>query len=157
MSKLNDAPMSTTGLTGAALMQQCERAVIGFTVAFDLGDLDRMVQLFAADGVWHRRDGAISGVDQLRQFMQVRSPTLLVRHVLSNLSTTLLSDSHAVVDSYVTVYRHDGAQGSAAPRPAPLHSPNLVGRFRDEVRRTEHGWQLSSRAVTIDFLQQSTE
>lgn len=157
MNKLNDERFNTAGLTGAALMQQCERAVIGFTVAFDLGDLDQMVQLFAADGIWHRRDGAISGVDQLRQFMQMRSPTLLVRHVLSNLTTTLLSDSHAVVDSYVTVYRHEGTLGSAAPRPAPLQNASLVGRFRDEVRRTAHGWQLCSRAVTIDFLQQPTE
>ena len=140
---------------GMAAERRCEHAVVEFTAAFDLGDFDRMVQLFAEDGVWKRQDGDVVGMSQLQQLMRSRPAGLLVRHALTNMQTTFLSSVDAVVESYVTVYRHDFP---AEPRrPAPLNGPNLVGRYRDQLSLREHGWKLVGREVVVDFKQQQSE
>lgn len=136
---------------GMAAERNCESVVVDFTVAFDLGDVERMAQLFAEDGLWERRDGEIAGVAQLRHFMATLPPGMVVRHLLSNLRTSALSPTNAVIESYVTVLRHDFPEQPNMP--APLNGVNLMGRFRDELRLGQHGWQLVQRAVVVDFLQ----
>lgn len=144
--------MTTTLPADASMAAACERAVLAFTHGFDMNDIDAMSRHFAPDGVWKRHDGDLVGMEQLRHFMQVRHPGTFVRHVLSNLRTSLLPDGHAVVDSYVTVYRHDFK--GAPQRPAPLAGPNVVGRYRDQLALGDKGWQLVQREVQIDFKQQ---
>ena len=140
---------------GMAAERRCEQTVVEFTVAFDLGDFDSMARLFADDGVWKRQDGDVVGMSQLQQLMSSRPAGLLVRHVLTNMQTTFQSAADAVVESYVTVYRHDFP---AEPRrPAPLNGPNLVGRYRDQLSLREHGWKLVGREVVVDFKQQQSE
>ena len=136
---------------GMAAERRCEHAVVEFTAAFDLGDFDRMAQLFAEDGVWKRQDGDVVGMSQLQQLMSSRPAGLFVRHVLSNMRTTFLSEADAVVESYVTVYRHDFP--GQPRRPAPLNGPNLVGRYRDQLSLREQGWKLAGREVVVDFKQ----
>ena len=140
---------------GMAAERLCENAIIDFTAAFDLGDFDGMSRVFAADGVWKRQDGDVVGMSQLRNLMSARASGLLVRHVLSNVRTTFSSATDAVVDSYLTVYRHDfpGEPG----RPAPLGGPNLVGRYRDRLSLRADEWKLAGREVTVDFKQQQSE
>lgn len=138
--------------TDPAVAAACEQAVLAFTHGFDLNDIDTMARHFAPDGVWKRHDGDLVGIDALRRFMQARDPRIFVRHVLTNLRTVLLPGDQAVVDSYVTVYRHDFA--GAPQRPAPLAGPNVMGRYRDQLALGEVGWQLVQREVQIDFKQQ---
>ena len=138
--------------TGMAAERLCERAMLDFTAAFDIGDVESMARNFAEDGVWKRQDGVIAGIAQLRQMMGARPAGLHVRHVLSNVRTTFVSASEAEVESYVTVYRQDFA---GAPRlPAPLAGPNLVGRYRDRLSLRAGGWKLAAREVIVDFKQQ---
>lgn len=140
---------------GMAAERRCEHTVVAFTVAFDLGDFDRMSQLFAEDGVWKRQDGEVVGISQLQQLMSARPAGLFVRHVLANMRTTFMSAADAVVESYVTVYRHDFP--GQPRRPAPLNGPNLVGRYRDQLSLREQGWKLAGREVVVDFKQQQSE
>jgi hypothetical protein len=130
-------------------VQACQQAVLDFTAAFDMGDADGMLRQFHEDGVWKRKDGDLAGRAALREFMRVRNPGITVRHVISNLRVRPLAPDRAAVDSYVTVFRHDAS--GAASLPAPLAGVDLVGRYRDELLRTPHGWQLHRREVSIDF------
>ena len=140
---------------GMAAERHCERAVMDFTAAFDLNDVEGMARLFAEDGVWKRQDGNIVGVGQLRQMMGKRPAGQFVRHVLTNIRTTFLSPTQAVVESYVTVYRHDFP--GEPRRPSPNTAPNLLGRYRDELRLVVHEWRLAGREVAVDFKQQQPE
>ena len=108
-----------------------------------------MERLFASDGIWKRADGEVRGVAQLRTFMASRPQGIVIRHVLSNLRTTLLDDERAVVDSYVTVYRYDFSDVPSLP--APLVGPDLVGRYRDELVCEADVWKLKVREVMVDF------
>ena len=140
---------------GIVAERYCERAVMDFTAAFDVNDVEGMARVFAEDGVWKRQDGNIAGIAQLRQMMARRPPGQFVRHVLSNVRTTFVSATQAIIESYVTVYRHDFA-GEPQP-PSPNTMPNLLGRYRDELRLVGTEWKLAGREVAVDFKQQKTE
>ena len=133
----------------------CERAILDFTAAFDLNDVEGMAKIFAEDGVWKRQDGNIVGVAQLREMMRKRQAGLFVRHILTNIRASFVSKTHAVVESYVTVYRHDFP--GEPRRPSPNAAPNLMGRYRDELRLVGNEWRLAAREVTVDFKQQQPE
>jgi len=108
-----------------------------------------MVQLFADAGVWKRPDGDIAGIAGLRAFMSRRAAGIFTRHVISNMRTTVEGDGSVVVDSYVTVYRHDFADRPALP--APLDGPEVVGGYRDVLVSEDGIWKLSMRESIIEF------
>ncbi len=132
-----------------ATQQACERVVTDFSAHFDAGESEAMERLFAADGVWRRADGDITGRAQLRDFMNRRRAGIFVRHVLSNLRTTLIDKTHAVVDSYVTVYRFD-FEGQPV-LPALLDGPDLIARYHDRLVIESGAWKLAWHEATIDF------
>jgi hypothetical protein len=141
--------VSTSSIHLAATHYECERVVIDFSAAFDANDLAGMERVFAADGVWKRKDGDIVGIEQLRTFMRVRSPGIFVRHVLSNLRTTLNDGDSATVISYLTVYRHDFEH---APKlPAPFDGPDLVSEYHDKLARISGDWKLVLRESRSAF------
>jgi limonene-1,2-epoxide hydrolase len=125
-----------------------EDAVSRFTACVDARDIEGMAQWFADDGVWKRPDGDIVGIAGLRAFMNRRSPGVFTRHVISNVRTTV-EDGSAVVDSYVTVYRHDFA--GLPVLPAPLDAPDVVGRYRDVLVKENGTWKLSLRESIVEF------
>ena len=140
---------------GIVAERSCERAVMDFTAAFDVNDVEGMARVFTEDGVWKRQDGNIVGIVQLREMLAKRPAGQFVRHVLSNVRTTFVSATQAIVESYVTVYRHDFS-GKPQP-PSPNTVPNLLGRYRDELRLVGGQWKLAGREVAVDFKQQKTE
>jgi hypothetical protein len=107
-----------------------------------------MAQLFATGGVWKRPDGDIVGIDGLRAFMKRRSPGVFTRHVISNMRTAV-EEGRAVVESYVTVYRHDFADRPVLP--APLDGPDVVGRYRDVLVNEAGTWKVSERESIVEF------
>jgi hypothetical protein len=111
-----------------------------------------MAQFFADAGVWKRPDGDLVGIAGLRAFMGRRSPGVFTRHVISNMRTTVENDGSVVVESYVTVYRHDFAGQPTLP--APLDGPDVVGRYRDVLVNEEGTWKLSMRESIVEFKRQ---
>ena len=107
--------------------------------------------MFTDTGVWKRPDGDIVGIAGLRAFMSRRAPGVFTRHVISNMRTTL-EDARAVVDSYVTVYRHDFTDRPVLP--APLNGPHVVGGYRDVLVHENGAWKLSLRESIIEFQRQ---
>jgi hypothetical protein len=134
----------------ALVRRACEDVVIRFMAHFDAREHEEMEQYFAADALWSRRDGDIRGIEQLRASMAQRAPNSVVRHVITNMRTQLTSQDHAVVDSYVTVFRHVFAEGGRPP--APMGPVSVMGRYRDElVRQPDGAWVIRERHSSIDF------
>lgn len=128
----------------------CQDVVIRFTSHFDAQEYGAMEQYFAPDGVWKRGDGDLTGIAGLREGLLRRSPHILVRHLLSNLRTQLLTPDDAVVDAYFVAYReHRSGLNTAVP--APLTQPVLIGRYSDKLRRYPEGWRIYFRQAQIDF------
>jgi SnoaL-like protein len=128
---------------------QTQQVVLRFTAHFDAGEHERMELLFAPDAVWHQARGPIHGRAELRQRMASLPPDQVMRHVLTNLRTTMLSRDEAVVDSYFTVYLQRRSGDTTAP--TATRGPRSVGRYRDRLRRIEGRWLLYERRVTFDL------
>ena len=149
-SPTNAAHHTAHDTANDAARRACEEVVVRFTAHFDAREHEQMEQYFATDGVWSRRDGDIRGIEQLRASMAKRASNNVVRHVISNLRSQLLSADRAVVDCYVTVFRHVFADGEKSP--APMGLPFVMGSYRDElVRQTSGEWKISDRQSSIDF------
>ena len=127
----------------------CESVVIRFCGHFDRGDSAGMERLFSTNGVWKRADGDLHGIEQLSEFMRRRKAGTFVRHVLTNLRTTVVDADNASVHSYVTVYRHDFAELPTLP--APLTGPDLVGTYRSVLVRESGEWRLAHHEASVDF------
>jgi hypothetical protein len=127
----------------------CEEVVIAFARAFDAGRNDDMLSHFATDGVWERADSTVIGHDGIVQMMQRRSKAIRVRHIITNLISTLHGDDEASVTSYVTVYRHNEAV--PASEPAPLRGPALVGEYTDQLRHIDGCWRICRKQVQVWF------
>lgn len=141
--------MTACASTDIATQLACQETVLRFTAHFDAQEYDLMEGYFSADGIWRRLEGDVVGLEGLRQFLASRPPNIFVRHLISNLRTTVLSVGQAQVDSYLVAYRHDF---SGPPQlPAPLDSPLLIGRYQDELRQVDGTWKIQVRQVHIDF------
>jgi hypothetical protein len=57
-----------------------------------------MLELFSTDGVRKREDRDITGAAGLRAFMTARSPSVFVRHALSNVRTMHIDENSAAVE-----------------------------------------------------------
>ncbi len=110
------------------MARACEQVVLKFTAHFDAGNYAQMEPLFATNSVWKRQDGDIYGLAHFREWSKGRTASIFVRHVLSNLRTTVSDAGKATVDSYVTVYQHDFSGEPVLP--TPLTGPALKGRAR---------------------------
>jgi hypothetical protein len=127
---------------------ECQQVVLRFTAHFDAGEHEQMEQYFAPDAVWYQALGPIRGRGELRQRLASLPGDLVMRHVLTNLRTTLTGPDEAVVDSYFTVYlqRRDGESA-----PVATDGPRNIGRYADRLRRIDGRWLLCERRVTFDL------
>jgi len=131
---------------------ECQQVVLRFTAHFDAAEHREMEKYFAPDGVWYQARGPIHGHEQLRERMAALPTDQVMRHVLTNLRTTLAGSDEAIVDSYFTVYlqkRPAGADASSSPVSTP--GPRNIGRYRDVLRRREGRWLLFERRVMFDL------
>lgn len=128
----------------------CQASLMAFMAHFDADEFEAMAGYFAPDGIWVRADGTLSGLPALRAWAAQRVPgQIFVRHVLSNLRFEALPDGRVRIDSYVTVYRHDGQAND--PRPAAMSGPALVGRYVDDMVLHEGLWKIHRKSVQVDF------
>lgn len=140
---------NNTYTTQFAIAAECERATISFMAHFDAREFREMEQYFAPDGVWLRPEGAINGIDELRTRMTERPASAVSRHVITNLRTTVTGPQSAVVNSYITGYRHDFS--GDVHFPVPLQGPRTLARCRDEMVLVEGRWKIAHRKSNIEF------
>jgi hypothetical protein len=127
---------------------ETQQVVIRFTAHFDAGEHDEMASFFAPEAVWYQARGPIHGVDELLIRMAALPADQLMRHVLTNLRTTIVSADEAIVDSYVTVYLQPGADPC---RIVESFGPKNFARYRDRLRRVDGRWLIDERRVVFDL------
>lgn len=108
-----------------------------------------MEAYFSRQGVWRRTDGDLTGLEQVRAFLARRGTSVLARHILTNLRTTVHGSASATVDSYVTAYR--ASAGHAPGMPAALGPALLIGRYRDALVLEDGHWRIALRELQVDF------
>ncbi|MGW0965062.1 nuclear transport factor 2 family protein [Streptomyces sp. NPDC002516] len=127
----------------------CERVVVEFVHALDLGDPGDVADLFTDAGFWEWAEGdrRIEGRDALRSYFAGRPADRLSRRICTNILVTVTSASTATATTYFTTYRVDGHSGGFAPPRAPTQ----VGHYEDTFREVEGRWLLDSRSLYLAF------
>jgi ketosteroid isomerase-like protein len=121
----------------------------------DLGELDEYLDLFADDAVWampandvvglaaserRGRDEIAAGVAE-RRAAGLQGPGAGTMHLVSTTAVVVGSADEATATSCFQ-FCSTGAGGG----PATLLS---VGRYEDVLKRTDQGWKLARRSITL--------
>jgi hypothetical protein len=150
-----DAPSQSPG-TGDDLLSRIadewltQQVILRFVAHLDAGEHERMEPLFAPDAVWYQAQGPVHGRAELRERLATLPDDHIVRHVLTNLRTTMIGRDEALVESYFTVYLQQ--QSGDAEAPVAAQGPRHVGRYHDRLRRIDGQWMLSERRTTFDLV-----
>lgn len=129
----------------------CERLVTRYCHLVDHGEADRIAGLFTDDGVWTAPGVRMEGRGELEAGFGARekNKARASRHVCNNLLVDVHNAESAEGTVYLTLYRHDGAEGQAI---SPLEGPAMVGEYRDQFVLTDAGWRIKQRDTSISFL-----
>jgi ketosteroid isomerase-like protein len=132
----------------------CEQLSIEYARAVDFRDYDTFVELFVDDALLDL-GMKLQGKAAIRTSMQKRSDEVRTRHVLTNIFIEVQDAAHARGISYVTLYRHVGAESA---RNAPILStlPTAVGHYEDSFVKTPGGWRFRTRTLHVAFRNPST-
>ena len=120
----------------------CQRLMIEYCECVDSRQFDRLVMLFAKDGVLNRSDtGEIRGRAAIRAFFDAL-PSGPYIHAGSNQLVTVTGLQTAEGTSYVTVCRSVGRNASGLPK---LDPPYLVARYVDRFVVEDGEWKFDYR------------
>jgi SnoaL-like domain len=134
------------------IVRLCSDVITRYTHFVDLGEAERVPELFTEDGLFttpteeHKGQEALSTRFKFVAEEAVRLPWVL-RHVCTNVLVDAVSPEEATATVYVTIYRHDGPVDG----PAPVAGPTKIGRYRDRLVKTDRGWRFAERHFSLDF------
>ena len=131
----------------------CTELSIAYARHVDFGEFDKFVELFTEDGRLEL-GFVIEGKEAIRKSMTRRSPELRSRHVLTNISINVLSETEATGVTYLTLYRHIGPE-SLEDDPIELQGPAAVGHYTDRFSLTDQGWRIAERTLQFAFQNKS--
>lgn len=130
----------------------CERLILSYSRALDLGDMNAAADCFAEQGTFARPmapDQVITGREAVRAALLTRPKTLLTRHLSTNMMVEVESRDTASAVSYLTMISTTPPDG--AQPPFVSQGPVWFGEMRDRFVR-EHGvWKFQERRGSIQM------
>ena len=121
------------------------RSLIGLAAHLgDEGVPDDYRRLYTPDAAWRMGDARQTGIDEItvaaaaRRAEGVSGPGTGTRHFVVPLHIEVTGDSARAVSYFQFI-----TETAAAPSIA------LVGSYRDELARTDRGWRIRSRDITL--------
>jgi len=125
----------------------CERLILAFASALDRYDYDAVLRLWAEDGVLALPGQDHAGHVALRDWMARREKDMICRHIVTNITVDVQSDSTATASAYCSAYRVRGWRGR---EPGPMMPPAYVVDYADTFTRDpQRGWLFARRAVRV--------
>jgi len=121
----------------------CQQAISRMSSAFDAGDYEAGLAHYAPDAVWHRPDGVLRGIGEIRGYYAGRSPSLVICHVLTNFVVDFDAEGIATCSYYSMGF----LQKSDEKRTLPVAMPGVgvLWRYHDRLTATDAGWKVIER------------
>ena len=116
--------------------------VLQFFRYLDDREYDRIPNLFSSDGVWHRRDVATIGPDQIRQSFVEIPPVMPTVHLVTNLQIDQVSPHQAHAVFYVLVLRSSSGVNSGSP-PWPMEMPLMLTLYKTDLTSAAGEWRIT--------------
>ena len=131
-----------TDLTTLLAEHACKRLMLEYCECVDTRQFERLVALFARDGVLNRSDtGEIRGHAEIKAFFDKLTTDPLI-HAASNLLVTVTGPETAEASSYVTVYRSYRENATGLPK---LEAPYVVAKYVDKFVVEDGEWKIGFR------------
>jgi ketosteroid isomerase-like protein len=133
--------------------RSCERLIMEYSRLVDFGEAAAVADLFTEDARWEGTDLVLSGREEIRAWFEKREAVTrrVSRHVFTNVTIDVLSETEAKGLSYMINYRHDRQEGDEA-MPVVMEVPKWMGEAHDAFRLTDDGWRFASRRVVPAFM-----
>ncbi len=132
-------------LTRMEIERACERLVKVYANRIDAYDYDGFMELWTEDAVWNVLGKEWKGLAGIRAGLEARDPTMICRHLVSNIVIDVLDDNRATGFCYTIAYRVLNARGKA---PALFEPPQFLVDYRDTfVRDPRRGWLFARRDI----------
>ena len=120
----------------------CQRLMLDYCECVDTRQFERLVSLFARDGVLNRSDvGEIKGHAAIGAFFDKLTTDPLI-HAATNLLVTVTGPETAEAVSYVTVYRSYRQNATGQPK---LEAPYVVAKYVDKFVVEDGEWKIGFR------------
>jgi ketosteroid isomerase-like protein len=132
----------------------CERLVLEYAARLDAGRTGRLWELFTADGVWEMPGWrTFRGHDELRADATgaLWSDDRVTMHFCTNVVVHIDSGDRARGRSHFLNLRRDFSSPEAVVHPAASDVPRYAGHYVDRFRRTDEGWRIEHRLVSVEF------
>lgn len=131
-----------TDLNTLLAERACERLMLEYCECVDTRQFDRLVSLFAKEGVLNRSDtGEMKGRDVIGAFFDKLTTDPLI-HAASNNLITVTGPETAEATSYVTVYRSYRENATGLPK---LEAPYVVAKYVDKFIVEDGEWKIAYR------------
>jgi ketosteroid isomerase-like protein len=127
---------------------ECQRTLYRFARALDAGDFEAVAATMAEDGVWFRQGERLEGRAAVVAALNKRGPSVLTRHLITNIVIDEAGADRAISHCTVLVFRDE----SGTPQPVALVSPRTVSDYEDRFVRREGRWQIAERRSTSVFV-----
>ena len=130
----------------------CERLVLRYSRALDVGDMDAAADCFAEQGSFARPmapDQVLVGRAAIRDSLRTRPASLRTRHLSTNIMVEVESRDAASAISYLTMVSSAPAGGVPPPYVSP--GPLWFGEMRDRFIREGGTWKFLERRGSIQI------
>jgi hypothetical protein len=116
----------------------CARLIKVYCNSIDAHNIDRLVGVFAKDGVWQRPGNPpLNGHAAIRQFAEHHGAGEVSAHYVTNIVVDVADEDHASSNAYALVFR---GKGSNAAGPLPMPMPRLVVHYQHKFIREGGQW-----------------
>lgn len=136
--------------------RECERLVMRYCHLIDRGEAALVADLFTDDGVWKAPGIVLAGRNEVAAQMAARQERadLRSRHVCSTFVCDVTDEDHASGVVYLSLYRRTADPDRKGP--VGVAGPTVVGEYRDEFARTDHGWRIAKRELIVTFVREES-
>jgi hypothetical protein len=130
----------------------CERLILAYSRALDVGDMNAAADCFAEHGTFARPmapDQVVAGREAIRAALLARPKTLRTRHLSTNMMIDVESRDAASGLSYLTMV--SATPGEGAPPPHLSQGPVWFGEMQDRFVRENGAWKFRERRGSIQM------
>jgi len=130
----------------------CERLILDYSRALDLGDMNAAADCFAANGSMARPmnpDVVIQGREAIRASLLTRPKALHTKHLATNIMIDVQGPDTATGLSYLSMVSVMLADGAKPPHASP--GPLWFGECVDSFVRENGAWKLLDRRGSIQM------
>lgn len=128
---------------------ECARLINIYCHAIDSHDVDRLLGLFAEDGVWQRpKSQPLKGRAEIKEFVEHHGVGAVSVHNVTNIVVDVEDEDHASSNAYAMVFRGPKT-ADGGPLPVPL--PCLIVHYQHQFVRTNGQWYIKYKKIEWVF------